>query len=176
MSTTADDNGPAALYSALKQYSGEVRKDRRLTVPPADSVTVHSPLCGSQLTLDARLAGDRVAEIGYRVRACSLGQATTAIVARRAPGMDASELERIGAQLHAILNGKSTHSDWPELDVFSHITEATSRHGSAELPFRALQQIFHRAGIAGGPHDTDVDVGPSGPGGNDSWQPRTSSS
>lgn len=176
MSTMPAENGPAALYSALKEYSGEVRRDRRLPVPPADSVTVHSPLCGSQLTLDVCLAGDRVAEIGYRVRACSLGQATTAIVARRAPGMHSSELERVGAQLHAILAGESTHSDWPELEVFTHITGATSRHGSAELPFRALQQIFHRAGIAGGHHDTDVDVGFTSPGGNDSWQPKTSSS
>lgn len=146
------------LYRVLKRYNGEVRKDKRLQVPPAESVTVHSARCGSQLTLDARIEEGRVREIGYRVRACSLGQATTAIVARHAPGADAGTLRRIGDQLRAILSGERTHSDWPELEVFARATNIPARHGSALLPFEALQELFDRSGNGAGPVDTDVDV------------------
>lgn len=157
MSGAAAGGGPAELYQALKQFSAEVRKDRRLSVPPADSVTVYSPLCGSRLTLDARIDDNRVCEIGYRVRACSLGQATTAIVARRAPGLDADTLRQVGEQLRAILAGKCTHCDWPELEVFALIKDVPSRHGSALLPFQALELLFNRAGDGTAPTDTDVD-------------------
>lgn len=157
----------AALYQALKQYRREVRNDRRLPVPPADSVTVHDAVCGSQVTLDARFNGDNVAEIGYRVRACSLGQATTAILARRAPGLDAGTLERIHDQLRKILDGQDARCDWPELDVFALTREIPGRRGSAELPFHALKQLFHRAGIAGVSLDRDVAITTHSHGGNE---------
>lgn len=156
MSDAAATQDVARLYQTLKQYSPEVRKDRRLPVPPADSVTVHEPLCASQVTLDARFEGKHVEEIGYRVRACSLGQATTAIVARRGPGLDATTLERVHGQLREILDGTDTQCDWPELEVFALTRAIPGRRGSAELPFKALEQLFRRAGLAGAPVDKDV--------------------
>lgn len=159
--------GPVELYQVLKQYSAEVRRDRRLKVPPADSVTVYSPLCGSRLELDAHIEGGRVRELGYKVRSCSLGQATTAIVARHAPGLDAATLRRVADQLRAILTGQSTDCDWPELEVFALIKGVPSRHGSALLPFQALEQLFARGRRDGGPPDTDFSHSPTFPGGNE---------
>ena len=156
MSVTVATEEVASLYQALKQYTPEVRKDRRLQVPPADSVTVHAPLCASQVTLDALFEGDHVVEIGYRVRACSLGQATTAILARRAPGLEAATLARVHDQLRAILDGSTTTCDWPELEVFALTREIPGRRGSAELPFKALAQLFRRAGLSGVPPDKEV--------------------
>lgn len=163
MTATASEQA-AELYQTLKQYSIEVRRDKRLAVPPAHFVTVHSPQCGSRLTLDARIENERICEIGYKVRACSLGQATTAIVARRAPGLDAGALQRVARQLRAILAGTGDKCDWPELEVFASARDMPSRHGSALLPFDALQKLFDRADNRVVPIDTDVDVAsnPSG--------------
>jgi len=143
-----DSGEIAVLYQSLKKYSAEVRNDRRLPVPPAHSVTVYSAQCGSRLTLDARIDAGRIREIGYQVRACSLGQATTAIIARRAIGLDAAALRRVGGQLQSILDGRATRCDWPELEVFALIRDVPSRHGSAMLPFEALEQLFDRAGMS----------------------------
>ena len=167
MSGTAANDDAATLYQALKQYSREVRKDRRLAAPPADSVTVHDKVCGSKITLDARFDCDHVAEIGYRVRACSLGQATTAILARRAPGLDARTLQRVHDQLRKILAGQDTACDWPELEVFALTRAIPGRRGSAELPFYALEELFHRAGIASAPQDRDVAITTHSPGENE---------
>lgn len=146
----------AKLYRTLKQFAPEVRKDRRLAVPPADTVTVHEPLCASQVTLDARFEDGHVSEIGHRVRACSLGQATTAILVRRAPGLDADTLQQVHDQLRNILDGQDTHCDWPELEVFALTRAIPGRRGSAELPFKALETLFRRAGLAGAFADKDV--------------------
>lgn len=167
MSGTAATHDVATLYQALKQYRREVRGDRRLPVPPAFSATLHDKTCGSQVTLDARFVGDNVAELGYRVRACSLGQATTAILARHAPGLDAATLQRIHSQLRRILAGQDTRCDWPELEVFALTRAIPGRRGSAELPFLALKHLFHRAGIAGAPMDMDVSITTHSPGGNE---------
>ena len=138
----------AALYPALKQFCSEVRKDRRLPVPSADSVTVHSSECGSRLTLDARIDDERICEIGYKVRACSLGQASTAVVARHAMGLDRFTVSRVEEQLQAILAGSATRCEWPELEIFALIKDVPMRHGSVLLPFEALRQLFVRAGMS----------------------------
>ena len=167
MSRTAANDDVATLYQALQQYRREVRNDRRLATPPADSVTVHDKVCGSKVTLDARFDCDHLAEIGYRVRACSLGQATTAILARRAPGLDACTLQRVHGQLRKILTGHDTPCDWPELEIFALTRAIPGRRGSAELPFHALNQLFHRAGIAGATQDMDVAITTHSPGENE---------
>lgn len=140
-----DDIDIESLVRALKRYSAEVRDDRRLASATARTATVESRLCGSHLTLDAELRDGRIVQIGYSVRACSLGQAATAIVARHAIGFDRVELARVRRELEAILRGESVVPTWPELTIFAHAVNIPTRHDSARLPFRALERILDDA-------------------------------
>ena len=102
-------------------------------------------LGGSHLTMYAVIEEGRVKAVGCRVRVLSLGQATTAIVAERAPGMNATELRAVQGQLEQILTGRMPGQDallWPEFAIFQNAAAMPSRHGSALLPLRALQELF----------------------------------
>jgi len=134
-----------AFYRTLKRYQQRVQAERRLPVPPADSVSVRSRLCGSALTLDAMIAQGRVQQLGWSVHACALGQACTGIVAGRLADLDEATVRRVGGQLRAILRGEQDDSDWPELAMFALVRDVPNRHGSALLPFEALDQLFERA-------------------------------
>lgn len=133
---------------SLKRYIKQVRRDRRLSGINVRTTTVHSrQLCGSRLTLDATIEENRIKELGYQVRACSLGQATTAIVYERAPGMTAEELQSVQTQLEQILKNDVPPQNaliWPELAIFQHAASMPSRHDSALLPFRAIQEVFQK--------------------------------
>ena len=133
------------FYEKLKAYVDVVRRDRRLSGANVDSVSVRSPVCGSDLTLDAVIEGGRVRKLGWRVRACSLGQAATAIVIQHLDDLEAEQVARIGEQLEAILKGRRDTADWPELEIFAFARDIPTRHGSAMLPFKALGQLFERA-------------------------------
>ena len=98
--------------------------------------------------IDARIDDERICEIGYKVRACSLGQASTAVVARHALGLDRFTVSRVEEQLQAILAGSATRCEWPELEIFALIKDVPMRHGSVLLPFEALRQLFVRAGMS----------------------------
>jgi len=150
----AAEDSIAELYLALKRHASAIQRDRRLSGPSARSVTVHDLVSGSRLTLDAVFRAGSVEDLGYRVRACSLGQAATAIVVAHAKGLDETTARKVGAQLQAILAGRCTESDWPELKIFAIAKNVPSRHESAMLPFRALEELFKRAkeearGLAG---------------------------
>lgn len=150
MSATLTDEQIEDIYSQLKEYGERVRTDRRLDGPEADSVTVRSRMCGSELTLDAVIVDQRVQQLGYAVRACSLGQATTGIVTRHLGELDAARVHRVAQQLQDILHGKEVACDWPELDIFSFAQDIPVRHDSALLVFRALEVLFRRAAGARG--------------------------
>lgn len=136
------------FYLRLKHYCAQVRRDRRLSGPNVMTTTAHSQqLCGSQLILDAIIEAGRIQALGYRVRACSLGQATTAIVSERALGMNAADLQAVQSQLEQILKGHVPNHEeliWPELAIFQHAATMPSRHGSALLPFQGLQVLFQK--------------------------------
>jgi NifU-like protein involved in Fe-S cluster formation len=109
------------------------------------TATVSSRLCGSQLILDAVLREGRVSAVGYQVRACSLGQAATALVAKKALGMNLTEIRQVRDCLQAILAGATLGADelpWPELAIFTHAVSLPTRHGAALLPFQALEQLL----------------------------------
>lgn len=135
----------SAAVPILKSLAAEVRKTKRLAGPNVRTTTVVSRLCGSQLTLDAEFHEGRVRAIGYQVRACSLGQASTALVAKRAIDLDLDEIKQIKACLQSLLQGArldAAEIPWPELAIFTHAANLPARHGAALLPFQALEQLM----------------------------------
>lgn len=61
--------------------------------------------------------------------------------------MTAGELQSVQSQLEHILKNDIPPKNtliWPELAIFQHVASMPSRHDSALLPFRALQEIFSK--------------------------------
>lgn len=146
MDAMLDDQAIEEIYGKLKTHGLVVRQDQRLTGPDVESITVRSTLCGSELTLDAVIRDGHVQQLGWRARACSLGQATTGIVVQHLAELDAAKVKAVRRQLQAILKGKKVACDWPELELFTFAEDMPVRHESALLPFSALAQLFKRAG------------------------------
>lgn len=111
----------AALYQKrIRELAASVRTDRRLA--DADvTVTKRSRVCRSSVTLDVCFQDGRIEALGYRGRACSLGMASTAILVRTVPGLDAPDTAAARDALGELLaGGEVTMPDgWQELGVFS---------------------------------------------------------
>ncbi|HLR16764.1 MAG TPA: hypothetical protein VK099_02735 [Alcanivoracaceae bacterium] len=136
---------PTEFTAALKEYRAYVRQQKRLSGEHVRTTTVHSrQLCGSQLTLDAHIEQGTVKALGFSIQACSLGQASTAIVLQRAAGLTKEEIQQAAEQLDTLLIGQWPEQAliWPELAIFIHAASMPARHDSARLVFRALQQLF----------------------------------
>lgn len=130
------------LYQAqVRDWARKVRNDARL-VPADITVSRVSRLCGSTLELDIRHDGRIVTALGYRARACTLGMASTAVVAAKATGRSFAEIGEAGEKLAALLAGeKVVFSDhWAALGMFTAARTFPTRHGSIMLPFDALAE------------------------------------
>src|ERR1700735_5645800 len=59
------------------------------------TATAHSRLCGSTVTVDLKMDGDRVTDFAHEVKACALGQASSSIMASHVIGSSAEEMRTL---------------------------------------------------------------------------------
>ncbi len=136
----------APLYNNdILRLATSIPHHRRLVEPQA-SVEKRSPVCGSRVTADVRMADGRVADMGLEVRACALGQASAALMAAQAIGMSAEELADARDKLTAYLSGQSEDLDfWPGLAVLAPARGYPARHASIRLGFEAIAEAARMA-------------------------------
>jgi len=113
---------------------------------PDASATVDNPVCGDRVTVDVRLADGAVAALGHRVRGCLLCEATAAVLGRRAVGEPPGRLHDIRtAFIRMIREDGPAPAGWPELEAFTPVRGARSRHECVLLPFAALADALNGA-------------------------------
>lgn len=133
-------------HEAIMKRADRAAGDHRLSDPDA-SATVDNPLCGDRVTLDIRLVGQRIAEIGHRVRGCALCKASTSVIVETAPGSTASEMAAAEAELRALLVETAEESAVrpSPLAIFRPVRDYRSRHDCVLLPFEALAEAVRQA-------------------------------
>jgi len=117
---------------------------------PYGSATAHSRLCGSTVTVDVVMDGDRVAEFGHDVKACALGQASSSIMAQHVVGSTAAELKDLRDAVRRMLkeNGAPPAGKWADVAVLEPVREFKARHASTLLTFDAVVEAVGKATAA----------------------------
>ena len=134
------------LYDThILRLAASVPFDERL-VEPMGTSEKRSPICGSRVTIDLNLDDEgKVAAIGMVVRACALGQASSALMHAHALGRSAAELAAARDALTAWLAGEGPAPDWPGLDIFERALPHRGRHASIRLAFEAAAEAAAQA-------------------------------
>ena len=114
---------------------------------PDGSALAHSKLCGSTISVDLKMQGNRVVEYGQTVKACLLGQASASIVASRIVGTDEEEIRRVAGEMRRMLkeNGPPPSGRWADLAVLEPVREVKARHTSTLLVFEAIERALDAA-------------------------------
>jgi NifU-like protein involved in Fe-S cluster formation len=123
----------------ILELAADIPRGGRLPHPDA-SATAHSKLCGSTVTIDLTMDGDRVTDFAHDVRACALGQASSSIMARHVVGSHAAELRDIREQMYRMLKegGPAPGGKWEDLAVLGPVRDYKARHASTLLTFDAV--------------------------------------
>lgn len=119
----------------------------RLADPMASS-DKRSVVCGSRVTVDIVLDRDgRVIDFGQDVKACALGQASAALLAKNIIGRTAAEVGLASETLIDFFAGKSENiGDWAGLKILMPALAYPARHASIRLPFEAAAEAASLAG------------------------------
>jgi len=145
------------LYNAkILEYAGNIARIGRLDDPDA-TATAHSRLCGSTVKIDLKMSGDTVTDFAHEVKACALGQASSAIMAQLVVGSTAQELRDVRETMRQMLkeNGAPPQGKWQDLKYLEPVREVKARHASTLLTFDAVVDAIdqieqHRPAAAAG--------------------------
>jgi NifU-like protein involved in Fe-S cluster formation len=123
----------------ILELAADIPRLGRLEHPDA-SATAHSKLCGSTVTVDLAMQGDRVTDFAHDVKACALGQASSSIMARHVVGSNAGELRQVRQQMQKMLkeNGQPPEGKWADSAVLEPVRDYRARHASTLLTFDAV--------------------------------------
>ena len=127
----------------LLELAADIPCSERLERADA-TATAHSKLCGSTVTIDLKMEGDRVTRYGQTVKACLLGQAAASIVGRHIIGATASELRDASAAMRHMLkeDGAPPVGRFAELALLEPVRHYKARHGSVLLTFDAIEKAI----------------------------------
>jgi SUF system NifU family Fe-S assembly protein len=122
------------------ELAGTIPRIGRLSGPDA-TATAHSRLCGSTVTVDLKMEGDKVSDFAHEVKACALGQASSSIMARHVIGSNAEELRNLRETVRKMLkeNGEPPREGkWADIAVLEPVRDYKARHASTMLTFDAV--------------------------------------
>jgi len=122
------------------ELAGTIPRIGRLPNPDATATAV-SRLCGSTVTVDLKMDGDKVTDFAHEVKACALGQASSSIMASHIIGSSAGELRALRETVRKMLkeNGEPPHEGkWADIAVLEPVRDYKARHASTLLTFDAV--------------------------------------
>ena len=135
------------LYSAkLLKLAANMPRAGRLPAPDASSEKV-SKLCGSRVTVDVIVEGDRVADFAQDVKACALGQASASVLGEHVMGASLAEIEMARDQFRAMLKhgADAPVGRFADLSMLAPVKDYPARHASTLLAFEAAAEAVRRA-------------------------------
>ncbi|MBV9432468.1 MAG: iron-sulfur cluster assembly scaffold protein [Hyphomicrobiales bacterium] len=132
------------IYNAkILSFAANIPRLGRLSRPQA-SATAHSKLCGSTVTVDLSMEGDKVSDFAHDVKACALGQASSSIMAHNVIGASAKELRALRERMRAMLKekGPPPSGKWKDLEILEPVRDYKARHASTLLTFDAVVEAI----------------------------------
>jgi NifU-like protein involved in Fe-S cluster formation len=133
-------------HSRVLELAAGIADPGRLATPDGSATKV-SRVCGSTVTVDVALEGDRIGAIGLEAQACALGQASAAIFAAHAIGADVAEVRAARDALAAMLRsgGPPPEGRFWELRHLEAVRDYPPRHASTLLVFEAAVAAIETA-------------------------------
>jgi nitrogen fixation protein NifU and related proteins len=103
-----------------------------------------NPLCGDEVTVYAALDGDRVTDVRFEGRGCSISQASASMLTARLKGKSREEAEAEIERFKAMMIGKEEFPELDDLAALKGVIQYPSRIKCATLAWTALQKGLAR--------------------------------
>ncbi|QLF70371.1 iron-sulfur cluster assembly scaffold protein [Peteryoungia desertarenae] len=123
----------------ILEFAGNIGRIGKLSEADA-SCEKHSKLCGSKVRVFLKVQGGVVSDFSHQVKACALGQASSAIMARNVVGATAVEIRKAREDMLAMLKsgGEGPVDRFEEMRFLKPVRDYKARHASTMLTFDAV--------------------------------------
>ena len=99
-----------------------------------------NPLCGDEVTVYALFDGDKVSELKFEGRGCSISQASASMMTERLGGKSREEAEKGIQDFKAMMVGEKEFPEMDDLAALKGVIQYPSRIKCATLAWTAFQR------------------------------------
>jgi nitrogen fixation NifU-like protein len=139
------------LYQeTILDHSRRPRNHR--AVDGARSAEGYNPLCGDQARVYVSLDGERITDVAFTGKGCSISTASASMMTEALKGKTRQEAEALFDRFHALITStpeQARSTAGPELGklaVFSGVSEFPVRVKCATLAWHTLKAALHEGG------------------------------
>ncbi|SRR5579883_1310919 len=109
----------------------------------------HNPLCGDEVTVWVRVAGERIEEIRFVGSGCAISKASASLMTAAVTGRTIDEAETLAQRFHALVTGRAAGSP-PDptlgrLAVLGGVSQYPARVKCASLAWHAMHAALEEA-------------------------------
>ena len=112
----------------------------------------YNPLCGDEAIVYVKLDGDRIADVAFTGKGCSISTASASMMTESLRGKTRAEAEALFERFHRLITSnpaEAARNAAPELGklaVFSGVAEFPVRVKCASLPWHTLKSALSEGG------------------------------
>lgn len=118
-------------------------------IDPADAqADGHNPLCGDQLSVTVKLAGDRIEAVKFSGSGCAISVASASLMTEAVQGKSLADFAVLHAQVHALLTQHNADIDplsLGKLGALSGVREFPARVKCASLCWHTLEAALQHS-------------------------------
>ena len=114
---------------------------------PTHTVAMNNPLCGDVIELSISVRGDRIDEVRYEGRGCSISQAAVSMMTNLVKGKELSEAVVLAQKFTAMMHGDeeiAKDRTMGDLRALQGVSKFPVRIKCALLAFDALQEAIKK--------------------------------
>src|SRR5829696_4785592 len=105
-----------------------------------------NPLCGDEVTVYARFDGDKVAEVKFTGRGCSISQASASMMTERLVGKHREDVHKEVTSFKSMMVGEEEFPEHDDLAALKGVIKYPARVKCAVLAWTALQNGLEEGG------------------------------
>ena len=121
------------------------RRPRNKGELPAADVSAEgvNPLCGDEIRLQLALDGDRIEDIGFLGKGCSISQSSASLMTEAVKEHSVDEAERMKGEFEAMLvDGAAPAAELGDLEALQGVAKFHVRVKCALLPWKVLGEAL----------------------------------
>jgi nitrogen fixation protein NifU and related proteins len=129
-----------ALYEeVILDHNRRPRNFRRLPEGANRHAAGHNPLCGDELTIDLRVEGDVIKDVGFAGAGCAISTASASLMTESIKGKTIEEAETLFRGVHDLLTKQGAAGNVGKLEVLAGVRDYPARVKCATLAWHTLE-------------------------------------
>jgi nitrogen fixation NifU-like protein len=139
-----------AMYQELILDHYRRPRNKGTLESPDRIVPMRNPLCGDEIDLHVKFDGDRVTDLKFTGRGCSISQAAASMMTEAVKGKTAAEASALWDRYHAMIlgdQGAASDKTLGPLRSLSGVSRFPARVRCALLAWNALEEALQNRSI-----------------------------